>query len=191
MTKFKNLRTGEKLSEVQYYSVKAVNAKAKTAVLVTDAGEEVEVDEKYIQDNMASSVQYDSEKEINRTDAAALFIASPGVVMTVNYNTQVKEKDALTAMEAIYPNKGGKMLSESDYKKKAKEIISSVIIGKERTMIGRHYGSVNEFGRVSFIDMEIIKDATKADYDSRTRQVDPRTINWMIIKGVKYTVKSK
>lgn len=191
MTKFKDLKAGEKLSEVQYYSVQSVNTRAKTAMLVTDAGDEIEIDQKYIETNMASSGQFASEKEVTRTEAAALFLASPGIVMTVNYNTQVREKDALTAMEAIYPNKGGKMLSEADYKKKAKEIIASVIIGKERTMIGRHYGSVNEFGRVSFIDMEIIKDATKPDYDSRTRQVDPRTINWMIIKGVKYTVKTK
>lgn len=191
MTKFKDLKAGEKLSEVQYYSVKSVDTRAKTAVLITDAGDAIEIDQKYIETNMASSNQFTETKEINRTEAAALFIASPGIVMTVNYNTQVKEKDALAAMEAIYPNKGGKMTSEADYKKKAKEILASVIVGKERTMIGRHYGSVNEFGRVSFIDMEITKDAAKADYDSRTRQVDPRTINWMIIKGVKYTVKSK
>lgn len=176
---------------MQYYSVKSIDNMAKTAVLVTDSGEEVEVDEKYIQDNLISSAQFEKQVEINRTDAAVLFIASPGVVMTVNYNTQVKKEEALSAMEAIYPNKGGKMLSESDYKKKAKEILASVIIGKERTMIGRHYGSLNEFGRMSFIDMEINKDSSKPDYDSRTRQVDPRTINWMIIKGVKYTVKTK
>lgn len=191
MTEFKSLRAGEKLSEVQYYSVRSVDTRAKTAVLVTDAGDAIEIDQKYIETNMASSGQFTETKEIGRTEAAALFIASPGVVMTVNYNTQVKEKDALAAMEAIYPNKGGKMTSEADYKKKAKEILASVIVGKERTMIGRHYGSVNEFGRMSFIDMEISKDATKPDYDSRTRQVDPRTINWMIIKGVKYTVKTK
>jgi hypothetical protein len=37
--------------------------------------------------------------------------------------------------------------------------------------------------------MEVDKDTTKADYDSRTRQVDPRTINWMIVRGVKYKIK--
>lgn len=190
MIKFKDLKTGEKLSEVQYYSVQSVNSKAAVAVLVTDAGDAIEIDQKYIETNMASSGQFTSTQELTRTEAAALFLASPGVVMTVNYNTQVKEKDALTAMEAIYPNKGGKMTSEADYKKKAKEILASVIIGKERTMIGRHYGSLTEFGRMNFIDMEEKRDAT-VSYDSRNRQVDPRTINWMIIKGVKYTVKTK
>jgi hypothetical protein len=120
---------------------------------------------------------------------AALFLSSIGVAMTVNFNTQVKEKDAVEQLVEIYPNKGGKMASEADYKKRVASIISSVITGKERTMVGRHYGSVNEFGRVSFIDMEVEKDTSKPEYDSRTRQVDPRTINWMIIRGVKYKTK--
>lgn len=189
MTKFSNLTVGEKLSETTYYSVAKIGT--TKVQLKSDNGEDVILDKAYVESFLTSSSQYSSEKEITRTEAAALFIASPGIVMTVNYNTQVKKEEALKAMEDIYPNKGGKMLSEADYKKKAKEILASVIIGKERTMVGRHYGSVNEFGRMSFIDMEIAKDTTKPEYDSRTRQVDPRTINWMIIKGVKYTVKTK
>lgn len=187
MTKFKDLKVGEKLSETQYYSVeKIVGEKVQ---LKPDSGSSIVVDKGYVENFLTSSTQYEKEEKISRTEAASMFLSSPGVVMTVNYNKQVKEKDALDAMVSIYPNKGGKMLSEADFKKKAKDIISSVITGDERTMIGRHYGSVNEFGRVNFIDMQEKKDDTKADYDSRTRQVDPRTINWLIVKGVKYTVK--
>lgn len=188
MTKFSNLKVGEKLSEVQFYSV--VKIVGDRVELKTDAGKSIVVDKGIVESYLTSASQFTTEVSILRTEMAALFLSSPGVAMTVNFNTQVKEKDALDAMAAIYPNKGGKMLSEADYKKKAKEILSSVITGKERTMVGRHYGSVNEFGRVSFIDMEIDKEDGK-DYDTRTRQVDPRTINWMIIRGVKYTVKSK
>jgi hypothetical protein len=187
MTKFKDLKVGEKLSETTYYSVaKIVGDKVQ---LKSDDGADIVLNKGYIENMVTSASQYSSEESISRTEIAALFLSSPGVVLTVNFYTQVKEKDALAAMEAIYPNKGGKMLSEADFKKKAKEILSSVITGKERTMIGRHYSSVNEFGRVSFIDMEVDKDTTKADYDSRTRQVDPRTINWMIVRGVKYKIK--
>lgn len=186
MTKFENLKVGEKLSETQFYSV--VKKGAARVQLKADDGRLVVLDKEYIDNFLISADQYLEEKAITRTEAAALFIASTGIALKVNYNTKVDEKKALAAMEAIYPNKGGKMLSEADYKKKAKEILSSVTMGEERTMVGRHYGSVNEFGRVSFIDMEIDKDTSK-DYDSRTKQVDPRTINWMIIKGVKYKVK--
>jgi hypothetical protein len=66
--------------------------------------------------------------------------------------------------------------------------ITKVIPGKLRVMKGRHYGNVDELGRVHFIDMEITKDASK-DYDTRSRQVDPRTIQHLIINKVKYILK--
>lgn len=187
MTKFANLKVGEKLSEVQFYSVvKVVGDKVE---LKTDQGKSIVVDKGIVENYLTSASQFTTEASISRTEMAAMFLSSPGVVLTVNFNTQVKEKDALSQIRAIYPNKGGKMMSEVDYTKKAEEILSSVVKGKERTMIGRHYSSVNEFGRVNFIDMEVVKDESKADYDSRVRQVDPRTINWMILRDVKYKIK--
>jgi len=187
MTKFKDLKTGEKLSETQYYSV--IKVAGERVQLRTDSGENVVLDRGYVESLLSSASQFETEEVKTKTEMAALFLSSPGVALTVNFNTQVKEKDAIDQLKAIYPNKGGKMTSEADYSKKVSEIISSVITGKERTMIGRHYGSQNEFGRVSFIDMEVDRDVTKLEYDSRTRQVDPRTINWMIIRGIKYKTK--
>lgn len=187
MTKFKDLKVGEKLSETQYYSV--VKVVGDEVQLKTDSGEDIILNKGYVESLLTSASQYEREEKLNRTDIINIFLKSPGVAMAVNYNKQVKEKDALEAMKSIYPNKGGKMLSEVDYTKKAKEILSSVVVGEERTMIGRHYGSVNEFGRMPFIDMEKMKDPAKPDYDTRLSQVDPRTINWMIVRGTKYIVK--
>jgi hypothetical protein len=36
--------------------------------------------------------------------------------------------------------------------------------------------------------MEQTKDASK-EYDTRSRLIDPRTIQWAIIRGIKYNVK--
>jgi hypothetical protein len=185
MVKFDQLKQGEKLSESQFYTVAKVG---KEKVMVeNDKGEPIVLDKKYVESCLVSSCQYSEEKTITRTEAAALFIASTNTAMTVNFNTQVKEKEAKEAMYEMYPNKG-KMISEADFKKKIDATIKSIITGDERTMVGRHYGSVNDFGRVNFIDMEIKADSSK-DFDSRMRQVDPRSINWMIIKGIKYKVK--
>ena len=186
MTKFKSLKVGEKLSETTYYSV--VKISGNRAQLRTDAGENIVVDSGIVEKQLVSASQYEKEEKLGKTEMAALFLSSPGVVMTVNFNTQVKEKDALDQLNSLYPNKGGKLTSETEFKRKIKEVISSVITGKERTMIGRHYGGQNEFGRVNFVDMEAEHDTSK-DYDTRTRQVDPRTINWMIIRGVMYKTK--
>lgn len=185
MTKFTNLKEGEKLSETQYYTV--VKVGREKVQVQNDHGEMIVLDKPYVETCVNSSLQFTEEKAITRTDAAAMFIACSSVALTVNFNTQVKEKEAKEAMYELYPNKG-KMVSEADFKKAIDASVKSIINGEERTMIGRHYGSVNEFGRVNFVDMEATKDSTK-DFDSRMRQVDPRTINWMIIKGIKYKVK--
>jgi len=66
--------------------------------------------------------------------------------------------------------------------------LKTALEGEERTMVGRHYGSQDEFGRIKFIDMDAKLDPAK-DYDTRQRLVDPRTLNWLILKGVKYIVK--
>lgn len=186
MVKFKSLKEGEKLSETQHYSV--VKIKGEKVQLRNDFGEDIVVDSAYVEKCLLSASQYDSEKTVNKTEAAQMFLANPGIVLTVNFNTKVDEKEVKSSLYELYPNKGGKILSEADFKKKVNEALKGVVTGKERTMVGRHFGELNDLGRVNFIDMEEERDFTKI-YDNRQRQVDPRTINWMIIKGVKYNVK--
>ena len=60
-------------------------------------------------------------------------------------------------------------------------ILQLATAGDERTMIGRHQGVQDDFGRLQFTDME----AT----GSPLKQVDPRTVEWSIIGNVKYVLK--
>lgn len=188
MLKFNKLKSGSKLSETQYYVVDRVDNASNSVTLKNDTGELITVDSMYAENCLVSADQYTSEKVMSRTDITNLFLSSTNVVLTVNYNKQVKEDDVKKQLYALYPNKGGKILSEADFKKKIAAAITDALVGEERTMVGRHYGSQDEFGRVRFIDMEEDRDASK-DYDTRQRLVDPRTINWLILKGVKYKVK--
>ena len=48
-------------------------------------------------------------------------------------------------------------------------------------MKGRHNGEMNNLGRIGFIDMEDTKGFLK--------QVDPRTIEYVIVDDIKYTLK--
>lgn len=54
--------------------------------------------------------------------------------------------------------------------------------GQTRVLTGHLIDTENEFGRSNVVDLEIIK-------GHPLRQVDHRTINWIVFKGVKYTVK--
>lgn len=185
---FKNLTTKTKLSETQFYSV--VQVKGDRVQLKNDYGELVVVDKPYVEKCLVSSEDITENKTMSRTDLINLFISATNVICTVNYNKKVDEKEIQKALEALYPNKGGKILSEADYKKAVKKNLKDALEGEERTMVGRHLGRYDEFGRIKFIDMEVAGgyDETK-DYDTRTRLVDPRTLNWLILRGVKYVAK--
>lgn len=61
-----------------------------------------------------------------------------------------------------------------------KNPVTDTIAGDLRVMRGRHYGEIEETtGRVSFFDMEA----------NAPRQVDPRTIQSLIVNDIKYTIK--
>lgn len=186
MANFKKLTANTKLSETQYYTVDKVQG--NKARLINDFGEAIVVDDQYVEKCLISSDQVDLEKTMSRTDLTNLFLASTNTALTVNYNKKVKDEDVKKQLHDLYPNKGGKILSEADFKKKVNETLKGVVEGEERTMVGRHYGSVDEFGRIRFIDMDEKRDPSK-DYDTRQRLVDPRTLNWLILKGIKYKVK--
>ena len=183
---FKNLKKGEVLSETQYYKV--VKIAGNKVQLVNDNGENIVVDSGYVNNCLSSSVQFEDTQKITRTELAELFINSARTAVTVNFNCKVKEADVKKALHALYANKGGKILSEADYKKKVNAEVKKAISGEERTMIGRHYGSQDDFGRIKFIDMNAARDKSKS-YDTRHRLVDPRTINWIIVGNVKYVAK--
>ena len=116
-----------------------------------------------------------------------LFKEHPRTAMTVCFRKQPKEKDVAATIAELYPNKG-KIISEAEFAQRAKEIAKDVIQGELRVMRGRHYNTYGAGGRVQFIDMDIERDTAK-DYDTRMRLVDPRTIEYLVVDGVKYTLK--
>lgn len=185
---FAKLTTKTKLSETQFYSV--VQVKGNKVQLKNDLGEPVVVDKEYVEKLLVSSEDVNETKKMSRTDLINLFLTSTNVICKVNFNKKVDEKEVLKQLNDLYPNTGGKILSKAEYEKAIKKNLKDALEGEERTMVGRHYGRTDEFGRIKFIDMEADGgyDAEK-DSDSRQRLVDPRTINWLILRGVKYEVK--
>lgn len=181
MTQFKSLKPGTALSEAQFYTVeKIVGDKVQ---LQTETGGHVVVDKPYVENYLTSADQYSETKTISRTEAAAILLANPGVVMTVCFNKQVKETDVIKEIMTAYEGATPKAMETA-----VKKAVKKALTGEERVMVGRHFGELNDLGRINFIDMEVPKEAGKA-YDTRIRQMDPRTINWMICRGTKYVVK--
>lgn len=180
---FSNVKKGEVLSETQFYTVKEI--KSQSLVLTNDEGQDVEISSSYAEALLTSGLQFSKTVELTRTELTEKVLSSSRIVMSVNFNKQVKESDVKKALHNLYPNKG-KLISHAEFKKNVNKALS--LKGEERTMVGRHYGSTDGNGRLHFIDMQVEKISGK-DYDTRSRLVDPRTLNWAIIDGVKYKVK--
>lgn len=184
-TVIKSAKKGDKLSYTQFFIIEGVNS---DSIHVKDeSGRSIVVQGEELINEMSSSSLINETRKVSRSEAVEIFKSFPKTAMTVNFNLKVKAEDVVKELKALYPNKG-KIVSKTDYDKQIAQSVKDALEGKERTMVGRHYGSFDDFGRVTFIDMDLPKDTSKS-YDTRTRQVDPRTINWLVVNGVKYEVK--
>ena len=183
--------SGSILSETSFYVVKEV--KGDRIIVNDDFGHEITLSEKYVSEICQSADNYTSEEPKSMTELAEIFINSPRTAMTVAFVTKSTEKTKkdyeLEKSTKIHEIMNASLATTSSLLNDLIENpITKTIPGKERIMKGRHYGSVDDLGRVHFIDMEISRDVTK-DYDTRSRQVDPRTIQWLVINRVKYFLK--
>lgn len=183
MSKFNNLQQGEVLSETQFYTV--VKKQGDRVQLATDDGNNIVVDKNYVNEMLSSAAQFTDTKKVTRTELTHIVLSYPRIAMTVHFNKQVKEADVKKALYNLYPNKG-KIISQKDFEKQVRSALS--LKGEERVMKGRHYGNTDNNGRIQFIDMGLGTKQAGAN-DARQRLVDPRTLNWAIIDGVKYVVK--
>lgn len=181
MAKFDKIKEGNVFSEVQFYVVEKI--KGDKAQLRNDHGENIVIDKNYAEKCLISADQYDEEKTITKTEAANILLGSPNTAITVNFNKQVKQADVEKEIIEAYEGSTPKSFATA-----VKKAVKKGLEGEERTIIGRHFGELNDLGRLNFIDMEI-KKTEGAAYDSRVRQVDPRQINWMIVLGKKYNIK--
>ena len=122
-------------------------------------------------ETMYSSSHYERVVYMNKTGLAELLMSVQDVIFTVNFFKQVSEnsiQDELMSAD---------ISSFSD-----KSFAKSLIQGEERTMTCHMVQVENDLGRSVVIDL-------KTDHEYKIRQIDHRTINWIIFKNVKYELK--
>lgn len=182
--KTSHLKKGSILSESSFFVVKEVR---KDNILVTDDfGNDVTIGNPYVEKVLSSADYVGKEEKKTMTELADLFLNSPRIAMTVAFY----KKDTAKTKKAYDSEKQAKIDEISNAKvadipkllnNLIENPISKVIPGEFREMKGRHYGVMNDLGRVEFKDME--------DSAAIMKQVDPRTIQYMIVSGVKYSLK--
>lgn len=182
----KKIKVGDPWSRLSNGKVTKVTS--GSLYVENEAGKQWEIGFPIVEDEFYFADQFDTEVKITRTELSQVFINHPRIIMTACYHKQVKEKDLNEEFFKLYANKGGIIISEADYIKKVKELTKVALKGEERIIVGRHEGSIDDFGRMHFTDVNAEWNKEK-DYDTRHRLVDPRTLKWVIVANTKFTVK--
>ena len=175
----KSMTKGTRLSETQYYEVISVDH--TTIKVKNERGFEFSMGHSIAEEGSYSANQFSETKEVTRTELIEIFSKVGDTVFTVNFNKQPTIEAINKAIESA--NKG-KILPTAEIKK----VIKNAYKGEERTLVGYLISTETGFGRSMVIDLEEDR-GTKPDWDARIRQVDHRTLNWLIHKNVKYVVK--
>jgi hypothetical protein len=113
--------------------------------------------------------QHDETIKVTQTEMIQVLLDARRTAMTVNFN---KKPDAAEAAEALSGGKDG--MTDRQWKAKVKLALE----GEERTAIGYHEGNLDERGRLKFYEN-----------GKGFRQVDPRTLNWVVVNRKLYEIK--
>lgn len=191
MTKIKNLKPGSILSETSFFKVKSIE---KNDIIVTDDfGNDLKIGNAYAEKILNSADYFETEEKKTMTELADILKNNPRVAMTVafykkdvNKTQKAYKAEVEAAIKEVQEATVSKV--EAILKNLIENPISKVIPGELRVMRGRHYGYVDDLGRIHFVDMEQEK-GSNPESDSRMRQIDPRTIQYIIVNGVKYLLK--
>lgn len=179
-SKFKELTRGEFLSETQYYEVKSISPTDVT--VINERGYEFTIGSGIVEEGIYSASQFKGTLEVTRTELIEIFSKVGDTVFTVCYNKQ-PSADAIN--DAIESANKGKIIPVADLKK----LVKNAYKGEIRTLIGYLISVETGFGRSLVIDLEADKSKSTPEWDSRLRQVDHRTLNWLIHQNIKYIVK--
>lgn len=184
-----NVQIGEKLVRLSYLTVvdpKRYMGNNQFGIHVkNEHGFEWTISPDVIDNECTSGVQFDSIEKVSQSVIIEYLLDAGHKIFTANFNKKPDPKVAIKKLQALYPNKGIKgvgIAKRDDYNKSVEEAVDILFKGEERTITGRIISVDRLRGRVTVVDLD------KEGRDN-IRQIDPRTLNWLIIDNIKYVVK--
>ena len=121
---------------------------------------------------MHNASVFATEEKLSMTKVAEMLLSANTACFTVCFTAKVDEKAVKEKLSAV-------SYKDIQDKAKAKELAHDILQGKETTIVGRLSKSMGHLGRSLVIDLP----------SKGYRQVDHRTLKWLILKNVKYVVK--
>ena len=185
MLEFKGVKKGDILSGTTFYTVDSISSSELVVTESTTGKSGIKIGNKYAEKLLNSSDFYSTEKEKTATELSNIIQFNPEVAMSIyfkkkdknksksQYNDEIKAK-CIEINDCIL-SKGLNAVEEL-----LKNPVSKVIEGEMRLIKGYSKGTLDPSGRLEFCDVED---------KSVVKGVDPRTIEYVIVKGTKYIKK--
>ena len=169
----KKLKVGNWFSEMQYYQITNKSGRECDCTIYNEDRERYSIPEEQLYD-MYSSTLFSNEEKITRTSMVEILMNAKDCVFTVTFRTKVTPKDIEEVLSTVKSDK--QLHSES------KALSKQMVEGKLTTISGFLVKAEEKLGRSTIIELS-------ADYGKGWRQVDHRTVEELIIKNTKYTLK--
>ena len=170
------LAVGNWFSSSTYYKVKSIIDKENCSVVhPNNPSNTLTMSRDIMEYEMHSGTLYDTEEKMSRTNIVELMMNAKESVFTVEFHCKVDEKYITEVIE-----NADKASFSNDAKLKA--LSKELTLGKKLTMTCFLSKSEGKLGRSRVIDLN-------APWNMNYRQVDHRTVQSLILKNVKYTVK--
>lgn len=119
---------------------------------------------------MHNSAVFSEEQKVCLTQVATILADTNSKCFSVCFTTKVDDKMVAEKLKDVKAKLNAA---------KAKELAKEILIGKETSLIGHLSRSEGKLGRSLVIDLP----------SKGFRQVDHRTLRWLIVDGIKYVVK--
>lgn len=167
------LKPGDKWSRHSYGQV--VRANRQSVVVKNDNGLEWTIDDNLFEKEFNVADQFQTVEKVSRSEMVEKIVGAARLIMTVHFRKKPEHK---TLVEAVTRLLDGDL--DRPKPRALSKLLKDTTAGEERTMVGRHYGTSDDFGRLQFTAMEA---------GGGLRLIDPRTVEWAIIDNVKYELK--
>ena len=133
-------------------------------------GTNIDISRDVLEYEMNNSAVFTEEQKISLTQVATLLADANSKCFTVCFTTKVDDKMVAEKLKDVKAK-----LNAAQAKQLAKEIL----VGEEKQLVGRLSRAEGKLGRSLVIDLP----------SQGYRQVDHRTLRWLIVDNIKYTVK--
>lgn len=175
---FDQLKAGDKLSELQYYTVDSIDRDKNKAVLVNQRGLAITTAASVIESSMYSASQVQRTETVSLTEAAGIIENAGHEAFSASFNKKADSTSIGAAVQAYLQQTDA--TSATFNAKELAKFVKEAGQGAERVITARLLSTEAKLGRSTVLDLAI----------NQPRLVDHRTLNWVVFRGVKYLVRS-